>query len=264
MKASPHPARMKTTAVAASQPMDRFYDECVKILERVRNEEREHLHRAADLIAEKLRKDELVHVFGTGGHSIMGGMELFWRAGGLVGLNPLFPPGMANFEGHPNTERLVGFAKHVLDYYKVKKGDLLILINVNGINAVSIDTALECRSRGVTVIAVTSREFAEGVAPNIPARHPSNQNLCDLADLVIDAHVPPGDAVVKVDGFDRLVASVSTVINTYIVQSLVAEVVDRIVKAGKTPEVWYSGNMPGAEKINAPFLAKYYSRVKHL
>ncbi|MDQ7839541.1 MAG: SIS domain-containing protein [bacterium] len=250
--------------MAATAPMDRFYESCITILERVRSEERGNLGRAADLIAEKMLKGELVHVFGTGGHSVMGAMELFWRAGGLAAWNPLFPPGIANLEGHPNTERVVGFAQHVLDYYRVKQGDLLVLINVNGINAVTIDTALECRKRGVTVIAVTSREFAEGVTPGIPARHPSNQNLCDLADVVIDAHVPPGDAVVDIDGFDRKVASVSTVINVYIVQSLVAEVVDRIVKTGEAPEVWYSGNMAGADKINAPFHAKYYSRVKHL
>ncbi|MBM3471453.1 MAG: SIS domain-containing protein [Armatimonadetes bacterium] len=250
--------------MTATAPMDRFYESCITILERVRSEERGSLGRAADLVAEKMLKGELVHVFGTGGHSVMGAMELFWRAGGLAAWNPLFPPGIANLEGHPNTERVVGFAQHVLDYYRIKQGDLLVLINVNGINAVTIDTALECRKRGVTVIAVTSREFAEGVTPGIPARHPSNQNLCDLADVVIDAHVPPGDAVVDIDGFDRKVASISTVINTYIVQSLVAEVVDRIVKAGVAPEVWYSGNMAGAEEINAPFHAKYYSRVKHL
>ncbi len=247
-----------------AQPMDRFYDVCIAILERVRAEERQHICRAADLVAGKLLQDELVHVFGTGGHSVMGAMELFWRAGGLAGWNPLFPPGIANLEGHPNTERVVGFAPHVLDYYKVKSGDLLLLINVNGINALTIDTALECRRRGVTVIAVTSREFAEGVAPNIPARHPSNKNLCDVADVVIDSHVPPGDAVVKIEGVDRLVASVSTVINTYILESLVAEIVDRIEKAGGVPEVFYSGNMPGAEEMNAPLFAKYYPRVKHL
>ena len=250
--------------MATGQPMDRFYDACMNILERVRTQERQNLYRAADLIAEKLLKGEIVHIFGTGGHSVMGAMELFWRAGGLAALNPLFPPGIANLEGHPNTERVVGFAPHILDYYRVKPGDLLILINVNGINAVTIDTALECRRRGVTVIAVTSRGFAEGVAPGIPARHPSNQNLCDLADIVIDAHVPPGDAVVEIDGFERRVASVSTVINTYILQALAAEVVDRIVKAGGTPEVWYSGNMPGAEVINKPIYDKYYPRIKHL
>ena len=250
--------------MAAVQPMDRFYDACISILERVRAQERQNLYRAADLVAEKLRKDELVHVFGTGGHSVMGAMEMFWRAGGLAGLNPLFPPGIANLEGHPNTERVVGFAVHVLDYYKVKRGDLLILINVNGINALTIDTALECRRRGVTVIAITSREFAEGVAPNIPARHPSNKNLCDLADVVINSHVPPGDAVVEIEGFSLRVSSVSTVINTYIIESLVAEVVDRIVKAGGTPEVFYSGNMPGAEAKNEHLFAKYYPRVKHL
>lgn len=250
--------------MTAPSPMDRFYETCLAILARVRTEERQNLYRAADLVAEKLLQGELVHVFGTGGHSVMGAMELFFRAGGLTGVNPIFPPGIANLDGHPNTERVVGFAPHVLDYYQVKPRDLLILINVNGINAVTIDTALECRRRGVTVIAVTSREFAEGVAPGIPARHPGNQNLCDLADIVIDAHVPPGDAVVEIEGFDRRVASVSTVINTYILQALVAEVVERIVKAGGTPEVWFSGNMAGAEAINGPLYAKYYPRVKHL
>lgn len=248
----------------AGQPMDRFYEASLALLDRVRTEERQAMGRAADLIAAKLRQGELVHVFGTGGHSIMGAMELFWRAGGLAGLNPLFPPGMANIEGHPNTERVLGLAPMVLDYYRVMPGDLLILINVNGINAVTIETALECRRRKITVIAVTSREFAEGAAPNIPARHPSNQNLCDLADVVINSHVPPGDAVVAIEGFDRLVSSVSTVVNTYILQSLVAEVIDRIVRAGETPEVWYSGNMAGAEDINAPLMEKYYPRVKHL
>lgn len=67
--------------MAATAPMDRFYEECIGILERVRTEERDSLNRAADLIAEKLQKGELVHVFGTGGHSVMGAMELFWRAG---------------------------------------------------------------------------------------------------------------------------------------------------------------------------------------
>ena len=247
-----------------TQPMDRFYEACIAILERVRAEERGNIARAADLIAQKLLQGEVVHAFGTGGHSVMGAMELFWRAGGLAAVNPLFPPGISNLEGHPNTERVVGYAPRVLDYYRVKPGDVLILINVNGINAVTIDTALECRRRGVTVIAVTSREFSEGVAPGIPARHPSNQNLCDLADIVIDAHVPPGDAVVEIDGFDRRVAAVSTVINTYILQSLVAEVVQRIVQAGGLPEVWYSGNMAGAEAINTPLYDKYYSRIKHL
>jgi len=250
--------------VGPQEPMDQFYDATIRILERVRTQERQHIHQAADLIAQKLLAGEIVHVFGTGGHSVMGAMELFARAGGLAALNPIFPPGISNLEGHPNTERVVGFAPHVLDYYRVKAKDLLILINVNGINAVTIDTALECRRRGVTVIAVTSREFSEGAAPGIPARHPSNQNLCDLADLVIDAHVPPGDAVVTIAGFDRPVAAVSTMINTYILQALVAEVVDRIVKAGGTPEVWYSGNMAGAEAINEPLREKYYARIKHL
>lgn len=43
--------------------------------------EQDALSRAADLLIEKLQEDRVIHVFGTGGHSIIGAMEMFQRAG---------------------------------------------------------------------------------------------------------------------------------------------------------------------------------------
>lgn len=244
-------------------PTEKYYDAIEIILREIKEKEMANIKKAADLISEKIMNNEVIWAFGTGGHSIMGAMELFTRAGGLAAISPIFPPGMANIESHPNTESLVDYAERILDYYRVKKGDLLIEINVNGINAVTIDTALECRKRGIKIIAVTSSEFSKGAAPGIPNRHPSNKNLFELADLVIDAHVPPGDAVVEIEGFDLKVSPSSTVVIAFILNSIVAEVVENLVKKGITPEVFKSGNMAGGKERNRPLHEKYYWRIKH-
>jgi len=245
-------------------PTEKYYDAIEKILQKIKKEEMGNIKKAADILTEKLMQDEIIWVFGTGGHSIMGAMEMFTRAGGLAAISPIVPPGMSNLESHPNTESLVGYAPKILDYYRVKKGDVLIEINVNGINAVTIDTALECKKRGIYLIAVTSAEFSKGAAPGIPNRHPSNKNLFELADLVVDAHVPPGDAVVDIEGFDLKVAASSTIAIAFIVNSIVAEVVENLVKRGVTPEVFKSGNVAGGKERNRPLYEKYYWRIKHM
>ncbi|GAI23770.1 unnamed protein product [marine sediment metagenome] len=140
--------------------VDNYLSKIDEILEKIRKEERDNLAKAAELISEAVEEDRLIHVFGTGGHSVMATMEVFYRAGGLACINPVFPPGLSVMDSHPNTERLVGYAKLVLDYYGVKRDDVIIISNVNGINAITIDSALEAKKRGAKVIAITSSEFS--------------------------------------------------------------------------------------------------------
>ena len=245
-------------------PMEQYLKAVQKILNKINQKEQENIDQAAEVICEAVREDKLIHVFGTGGHSVMGAMEVFWRAGGLVPINPLFPPGISVIDSHPNTERVVGYAKFVLDYYEVKDGDVIIIVNVNGINAMTIDSALEAKKRGAKVIAVTSSEFSRNVPPGIPARHPSNKDLCDLGDVVIDAHVPVGDAVVEIEGLDLKVSSSSTIANCFILNSLMAVVAEKLIQKGVTPPIWKSANVPGGDEANKKYIEKYKPRIKHL
>ena len=245
-------------------PMEQYLKAVQKILNKINQKEQENIDQAAEVICEAVREDKLIHVFGTGGHSVMGAMEVFWRAGGLVPINPLFPPGISVIDSHPNTERVVGYAKFVLDYYEVKDGDVIIIVNVNGINAMTIDSALEAKKRGAKVIAVTSSEFSRNVPPGIPARHPSNKDLCDLGDVVIDAHVPVGDAVVEIEGLDLKVSSSSTIANCFILNSLMAVVVEKLIQKGVTPPIWKSANVPRGDEANKKYIEKYKPRIKHL
>jgi uncharacterized phosphosugar-binding protein len=244
--------------------VQQYYDTTQRLLQEIMAKERENLDAAADLMANSIKEGRLVHVFGTGGHNIMAGMEIFKRAGSLVPLNGIFPPGLSVTNHHPATERLVGYARPVLIHYGVQAGDVILVINVNGINAVTIDAAVEAREMGLKVIAITSRQFSNAVPAGVPARHPSNADLADLGDILIDTYVPVGDAVIDVEGVGLKVSSISTMTNTFVVQALVAMTVDKLVRMGVEPEVWASANVEGGTENNRKYRQKYGGRIHHL
>jgi uncharacterized phosphosugar-binding protein len=241
-----------------------YLDKVSSILKAITEREEGNITRTAELAAKMIEEKRLIHVFGTGGHSIMGAMEVFWRAGGLANINPLFPAGISLIDSHPNMERITGFARDVLKFYGVRKGDLLIIVNVNGINAVTIDAAVFGKELGATVVAITSPAFAKTVPPDIPARHPSNQNLHDLADIVIDVHVPAGDAVLSIGNLQQKVGATSTFAVCYTANSIIAKTVEILAKKGIRPPVWTSANIKGGDEANREYLEKYLPRVHHL
>jgi len=128
----------------------------------------------------------------------------------------------------------------------------------------TIDSALEAKKRGAKVIAITSSEFSKSIPPGASSRHPSNKSLYELGDIVIDAHVPSGDAVVEIEGLDLKIASSSTIANCFIMQCLFSLVVEKLVQRGITPPIWKSANIPGGDEANKKYLEKYAKRVKHL
>ena len=244
--------------------MDDYLNKVTEILTSITENEEENVTKAAELVSKAVEEDRLVHVFGTGGHSIMGAMEIFWRAGGLANTNPLFPAGLSLVDSHPNIERTTGLAKSVLQYYGVQPGDVLIIINVNGINAITIDAALFGKELGATIVAVTSPDFAENVPAGISARHPSNKNLHDLADIVIDVHVPSGDALLEIPGVDQKVGASSTYAVCFASNLILAKSVELLSKKGIKPPVWTSANIAGGDAANKKYLEKYLPRIHHL
>ncbi len=244
--------------------VEQYYNETQRILQEIMDRERKNIEKATDLMAESIKEGRLIHIFGTGGHNVMAAMDIFKRAGSIVPLNPLFPPGLSVADAHPATERLLGYAKMALIHYNVQKGDVILIINCNGINCVTIESAIESKNMGLTVIAVTSSEFSRGIPKGTLSRHPSNKDLCDLGDIVIDSHVPLGDAVIEVDNFYQKVSSISTMANTFIGQSLIAMTVDKLVKMGIEPEVWASANVKGGTENNRKFREKYRGKIYHL
>lgn len=248
---------------------EKYYKAITDLLMKIHQEEKENIAEAVQLIGEVITKDKLLHVLGTGAHSSMGAQEMFWRAGGLVPVSPILDPGFSLSYGATRCrliQRLPNYAKSVLTYYKIEPEDVIIIVNAYGISTSTIDAAIESKKMGAKVIAVTSPEFSKVVPPDHPARHSSKKNLFELeeVDVVVDCHMPPGDAIVEIEDFPQKVAPVSTILNIFVLNTIVARTVEHLVRKGITPSVWMSINMPGGDEANKRYIDKYFERIKHL
>lgn len=251
----------------AVAPMTQYLHKIMKHLETLHEEGQASVAKAARMLADHIKQDKLIYAYGPGGHSNLGSQEIFFRAGGLMHVSAMLDEGTLLSGGALRSmaiERTPGYGVIVMDDYGLKEGDLLIIINAYGINAATIDAALEARKRGVKTIGVSSVRHAEATPKDHVARHPSKQNLHDLVDVVLDSKIEVGDAVVELEGLDQRVAAMSTFANAYLLNSLVAETVNLLVQEGVQPPIWMSGNATGGDESNNRFIDRFKGRIKKL
>lgn len=245
----------------------RYFDAVLGLMHRIAHEEADAISAAAERVADTIAADRLVHVFGTGGHSVMGAEEVFFRAGGFVPVNAILDEGVLLAHGALRSmaiERTPGYARAVLAYHGVGEGDTLVVVNAYGINACTIDAARYGRERGCFVIGVTSVDIQRGLSPDHPARHPSKQNLCDIVDVLVDCKVPMGDALVDVEGITQKVGASSTFCNALVMNLVMVSAVERLAERGVDPPIWQSANSPGGDAANARHVERYRDRIKKL
>ncbi len=237
----------------------RYYEIISGLLREIFESERENISKAARVIADSLEHGNILHVFGAG-HSAMAGEELFYRAGGLVPVYPLINSDINLCHGAFRStamEKVIGYAEILLNDHGVKEGDVVIVVSTSGVNVFPVEAALKARERGARVIAITSVKYSSTLKP----RNPYGKHLYEVADIVIDNHVPRGDAVLEIPGLETKVAPVSTITNSFIVNSIVAEAVSILVSKGVKPPIWISAHLEGAEEWNKKMAAKYKARI---
>lgn len=236
-------------------------------LEQIQTTEYEAILRAAQLLSEQIAQDKVIHVAAAGGHSNLATQEIFFRAGGLMHINPIIDEGTLLTNGALRSmaiERLPDYGKIVASNHNLQAGEVLVLINAYGINAAVVDIALEAKKKGLTVIAVTSIQHAQQTPLEHPARHPSKQNLYSVADIVLDSKVQVGDAVVEIEGISQKVAAMSTFANSFILNALVIETINLLAKQGIEPPIWKSGNATGGDAWNQQFISRFKDRIQLL
>lgn len=222
---------------------------------------------AADVLVNQICRDGLIHVFGVGGHSFIGSEEFFYRAGGLANINPIFDLSLSLAGGGRKStelERLEGYGDKVIRLHPIQRGDPLIITSAYGINACTIDAALEGKRLGCTVIAITSVEFAQQTPLNFTARHSTGNSLHEIADIVIDNHVPHGEALLSLPGIPQLVGGTCTMFASFCVQWLVIATVEKCRQQGLEAPIWKSANVAGGDEANRDYLRRFGSRVKYL
>jgi uncharacterized phosphosugar-binding protein len=166
-------------------------------INKVVKEQGENIKKAASMMADAIENDKLINVYGGGGHTTLVMGEMFFRAGGLSNINPIMETGISVFNQalkYLELERCENFGRSVMKYYDLQKDDLLIIFHNIGINAATIDAALEAKERGVKIIAVSSSYWQDEMPEDHFIRHSSKINLFDLADVCIDDYNPVGDS----------------------------------------------------------------------
>ena len=73
--------------------MLKYYEKMLPILTRAFESQGTTLLQAAELIADTVQSDRLIYLFGAGHAGILS-QEMIYRAGGLVSMVPIFPPGL--------------------------------------------------------------------------------------------------------------------------------------------------------------------------
>lgn len=220
--------------------------------------ENDKIEQAAAITAKCIADGGIVHVFGSG-HSNLLAQEVFHRAGGLVPFNAMLDINLTIFGTSRATllERLEGYGKSLLTSYDVRAGEVVIVISTSGINPVPIEVAEEAKAHGATTIAVTSA----AAYANAASRHSSGKRLVDIADLVLDTHVPAGDAIEPVGDDGILVGATSTILGAALLNALVVATTERLVADGHDVPAFISQNLPGGDEHNNALFDRYRSRM---
>lgn len=199
---------------------------------------------AAEICVESIAHGGVVHIHDTG-HML--NTELIHRAGGLVGMSPFsFAMNVNNLnifrEKTPSqTDTMAETIALALKRSNVRAGDVMFVGSVSGKSAQVVETAIQAKAFGVTVIALTSIEYSS----QLESEHSSGMHLYEVADLALDNHAPYGDSMLAVEGLDVKACPASGINAACIMWAVVAGIIEALIAKGLQPTVYMSANAPG-------------------
>ncbi|MBT2647667.1 SIS domain-containing protein [Bacillus sp. ISL-34] len=240
--------------------MNSYFEEVQALLTIVGEQEKQSIKESVEHIAKAVMSDGIIHLFGSG-HSHILTEEVFYRAGGLAAIRPIFVEDLMLFKGASRSsqlERQNDLSEKFMHDEDIRPGDVCIVISSSGVNPVPIDVATIAKEKGAFVIGLTSPEYAK----SCPSRHKQKHYLHDVVDLVIDNHIAKGDTLLKSNNIPF--GSGSTVVGAVLLNMIFTQVIQTIIESGETPPVFLSSNIEGADEHNQKIIAKYKTRIPQL
>ena len=210
----------------------------MSLLETIADTQADGIEDAAQRIAGVVKRERVVHTFGCG-HSGLLAQEIFFRSAGLMTVSYIHGPGQT------------------LDVRPVR----ITVISSSGRNSVPIEVAIGARERGAFVIALCSMAIAES---GVESRHESGTLLHQHADLILDNHLAPGDAMVDIEKFPQRVGPMSTIVGAALLQSAVARAIEICAEETTDLPVFINANVDGGTEHNERWLGRLEGKFKHL
>ena len=240
-----------------------YFSNLAAVLDEALSTQEDAMEAAARAMSQATLSGHNIFAFGCS-HAGLLAFELYYRTGGMATINPVRAPGLY-LDIDPATmtsqiERLPEYGRIIADNQPIGQGDVVIIHSVSGRNTVTVDFALRCKEKKAFVIALTS--VATG--KEIPSRHPSDQLLMDVADLVIDNCGCVGDGSIVIDGVPEKVGPTSTAVGAAILNAVMTRAVERTVEAGGMAPVFISANVPGGDEHNKAMLEKYKDHIFYM
>lgn len=221
--------------------MSEYFRELQAALTDLETSNQEAMNQAIAAFAQAIVDDKMIQVLGTG-HSHMVGLEGFIRAGGLGNINAILDSTVLTSDGALRgsaLEKLEGLADVLWEDQNIQPQDVVVVISNSGRNALPIEFAQRAKKEGHTVIAITSVQQSS----QYPSRHSSGLKLMDIADVVLDNRVPPGDGLCEVNG--KVTGAFSSIAGMTLINNICVEAQKSALSQGVTPLIFSSQNVDG-------------------
>ncbi len=241
--------------------LSEYFSAITKVLNLIEKQERQNIDKAANVLTDVVESGNIIHVFGCG-HSHMMAEEMFYRAGGIAAVRPIFVEELMLHQGGSKAseyERMNGYATTFMDQQDIRSGDVVIVVSNSGRNPVPVDVARISAQQGAFVIAMTSLAASE----QEPSRHNEGLYLKDVADLILDNHIEHGDSAFSIENSFSY-GPLSSVVGMALLDGIVAKVIDQLIRRGVEPPVFQSGNIDGTDLHNKKLIDTYKQRIPML
>lgn len=239
----------------------RFMQEAQNLLARIIDTEMPAIEQAADICANTIANEGLVHMFGTG-HSRILTEEMYPRHGSFPGFHSIvelsmtFHNQVVGANGQRQAmfiEHIEGLAEQILRNFVISAPDSFMVFSNSGVNEVVVDMALQAKKRDLPLIVIVSKAHCAASSP----KHSSGKKLIDIADVVIDNGTPAGDAMVNIENLGVPVGPGSTVGGAAIINAIKSLTAEKLVAQGVMPKVLTSSVLIGSEASNQGFEDSY-------
>ena len=233
--------------------MTEYLSKIIDVLERIEQEEADGIAAASRAVADTIKNDGLIFIFGCG-HSHIPGLDAFYRAGGLANVSPMLDTDLMLHNGAAKSsrmEKMSGIAPEVFRRYVPTEKDMIFIFSASGKNLVPVEMGDAARAAGVRSVGISSSSYYE-----------KGGRLHEHVDIALDCKVPYGDACIRVG--DAMMGGLSTATGCFLLNSCLINGAKLALEEGVKPPVYLSGNIDGGREHNVVLENMYLGRVKHL